>query len=135
LGDEAVEGFDIKADRICSAELDFDRLLELQSPQVKMKPLPKFPAIVRDLSLIVDEQILWSQLEQIIRSRAPRELEEIKFEAVYRGKPISAGKKSVTVSLRFRDEDGTLQHQTVDEWQQRILDELAAKVGAEIRLA
>ena len=135
LSDEAAEGFDIKADQICSAELNFDMLLEMGRPQVKMKPLPKFPAIVRDLSLIVGEQVQWSKLEQIIRSRAPQELEEIKFEGIYRGKPIPAGKKSVTVSLRFRDEDGTLQHQSVDRWQQEIFAELAARVGAEIRQA
>jgi phenylalanyl-tRNA synthetase beta chain len=135
LSNEVVGGFDIKADRICCAELNFDRLLELEPPQVKMKPLPKFPAIVRDLSLIVDEQVQWSQLEQIIRSSAPQELEEIKFEGIYRGKPIPAGKKSVTVSLRFRDEDGTLKHETVDGWQKKILDELTAKIGAEIRQA
>ena len=135
LRDEIVDGFDIKNSQIYCAELNFDRLLELESKQVRMKPIPKFPAMVRDLSLIVDEQIQWSQLERIIRSRAPQELEEIKFEGIYRGKPIPAGKKSVTVSLRFRDEDGTLQHQSVDVWQQEIFAQLAAKVGAELRQA
>jgi len=110
-------------------------LLELEPPQVKMKPLPKFPAIVRDLSLIVDEQVQWSQLEQIIRSSAPQELEEIKFEGIYRGKPIPAGKKSVTVSLRFRDEDGTLKHETVDQWEGKIVSALFNAAGAEIRKA
>lgn len=135
LSDDVVGGFDIKANQICAAELNFDRLLELEPPQVKMKPLPKFPAIVRDLSLIVDEQVQWSQLEQIIRSSAPQELEEIKFEGIYRGKPIPAGKKSVTVSLRFRDEDGTLKHETVDQWEGKIVSALFNAAGAEIRKA
>ncbi len=133
LNGEVVSGFDIKAEQICSAELNFDRLLELERGQIKMKPLPKFPAIVRDLSLIVDERVQWMQLEQIIHSKAPQELEGIKFEGIYRGRPIPVGKKSVTVSLRFRDEDGTLKHETVDDWQREIFAELAAKVGAEIR--
>ena len=102
---------------------------------MNVKPIPKFPAIIRDLSLIVDEPIQWSQLEQIIRSRAPQELEEIKFEGIYRGKPIPAGKKSVTVSLCFRDEDGTLKHETVDQWESRIVSSLSSAVGAEIRIA
>ena len=135
LKDEVVSGFDIKNSQIYCAELNFDKLLELESEQVRMKPIPKFPAIIRDLSLIVDERIQWVQLEQIIRSPAPQELEEIKFEGIYRGKPIPAGKKSVTVSLCFRDEDGTLQHQTVDNWQQKIVDELALKAGVQIRQA
>jgi phenylalanyl-tRNA synthetase beta chain len=135
LSDEVINGFDIKNRQICSAELNFDRLLELESEQVRARPIPKFPAIIRDLSLIVDERIAWSQLEEIIRSQSPRELEEIKFEGIYRGKPIAVGKKSVTVSLCFRDEDGTLQHQSVDAWQQEIFAQLAAKVGAELRQA
>ncbi|MGB8225556.1 MAG: phenylalanine--tRNA ligase subunit beta [Sedimentisphaerales bacterium] len=135
LSGEVIEGFDIKANQICAAELVFDSLLEMDRPTVKMKPLPKFPAIVRDLSLIVDEQIQWVQLEQIIRSNSPQELEEIKFEGIYRGKPIPAGKKSVTVSLRFRDEDGTLKHEIVDQWEGRIVSSLSSTVGAEIRKA
>lgn len=135
LSDEVVNGFDIKANQICAAELSFDRLLDLEPTQVKMKPLPKFPAIVRDLSLIVDERIQWQQLEQIIRSSAPQELEGIKFEGIYRGKPIPAGKKSVTVSLRFRDEDGTLNHETVDLWEGRMVSSLSDAAGAEIRKA
>ena len=135
LSNEVIAGFDIKANQICAAELNFDRLLEFKSQAVKMKPLPKFPAIIRDLSLIVDEQVQWVQLEQVIRSSAPQELEEIKFEGIYRGKPIPAGKKSVTVSLRFRDEDGTLKHETVDSWESRIVSSLSSAAGAEIRKA
>jgi phenylalanyl-tRNA synthetase beta chain len=135
LSGEVIEGFDIKANQICAAELNFDSLLEMDRPVVKMKPLPKFPAIIRDLSLIVDEQIQWIQLEQVIRSNSPQELEEIKFEGIYRGKPIPAGKKSVTVSLCFRDEDGTLKHETVDQWEGKIVSALSGAVSAEIRKA
>lgn len=135
LSNEVVGGFDIKSVQICCAELDFDMLLELESEKIKARPIPKFPAIVRDLSLILDEQVPWSQLEQIIHSCGPKELEKIKFDGIYRGKPIAADKKSVTVSLCFRDEDGTLQHETVDTWQTGIIDALASQVGAQIRLA
>jgi phenylalanyl-tRNA synthetase beta chain len=135
ISDKVIDGFDIKAPMICAAELNFDSLLELESEQVKAKPLPKFPAIVRDLSLIVDEQIQWEKLERIISSKSPQELEEIKFDGVYRGKPIPAGKKSVTVSLVFRDDDGTLEHQTVDNWQNDIVSALAEQIGAELRKA
>lgn len=135
INDKVVDGFDIKAGVICAAELNFDSLLELEPETIKAKPLPKFPAIVRDLSLIVDEQVQWEKLERIISSKAPQGLEEIKFEGIYRGKPIAAGKKSVTVSLRFRDEDGTLQHQTVDNWQNDIVSALADQIGAELRKA
>ena len=61
------------------------------------------------------------------------ELEDVEFVATYRGKPIETGKKSVTVSLRFRDEDGTLRHETVDGFESKIVESLSKKVGAELR--
>ena len=133
VNDKVVAGFDIKATQICAAELNFDSLQALEPEQIKAKPIPKFPAIVRDLSLIVDEQIRWEKLEQVIHSKSPQELEEIKFEGIYRGKPIPTGKKSVTVSLRFRDEDGTLKHDMVDGWENNIVSALAGVLGAELR--
>ncbi|TLN00565.1 hypothetical protein FDZ71_14320, partial [bacterium] len=51
----------------------------------------------------------------------------------YRGKSIPSGKKSVTVSLRFRDEDGTLTHETVDGFEKAIMDKLTESVGAQLR--
>jgi phenylalanyl-tRNA synthetase beta chain len=135
IKEQIITELGIKAAMVCAAEINFDILAELNAEQIRMKPLPKFPAIIRDLSLIVDEPIQWSKIEGVISTKAPQELEEVKFEGIYRGKPIPAGKKSVTVSLRFRDEDGTLQHQTVDGWQQNIFAELAAQIGAELRKA
>ncbi|MGD0784236.1 MAG: phenylalanine--tRNA ligase subunit beta [Sedimentisphaerales bacterium] len=133
IKDQIISELGIKASMVCAAEINFDVLAELEVTQMRMKPLPKFPAIIRDLSLIVAEPIQWRQIEEIIQSKAPQELEEIKFVGIYRGKPIPAGEKSVTVSLRFRDEDGTLQHSVVDAWQQQIMNALFAKVVANLR--
>ena len=52
---------------------------------------------------------------------------------IYRGKPIPAGKKSLTLSLQFRDEQGTLQHQTVDGFEKNIVTQLSADLKAELR--
>ncbi|OHB51526.1 MAG: phenylalanine--tRNA ligase subunit beta [Planctomycetes bacterium GWF2_41_51] len=133
LKDSILTTLDIKAPLVCAAEINFDMLLDLQPEQIKAKPLPKFPSIVRDLSLITDEQIQWSKIEEIVSSKAPAELEDLKFIGIYRGKPIPAGKKSVTISLCFRDEDGTLKHETVDTWQKDIVSALSSNIGAELR--
>ena len=133
--DQILSSLDIKAQLVCAAEINFDMLAQLNPEQIKAKPLPKFPAISRDLSLIVGEPVQWSQIETVVLSKAPQELEDFKFVGIYRGKPIPAGKKSVTVSLCFRDDDGTLQHQTVDSWQKDIISTLTAAVGAELRQA
>jgi phenylalanyl-tRNA synthetase beta chain len=113
--------------------LDFESLSALYSETIKVKPLPRFPAIVRDLSLVVDEQVRWSQIIKAVNENAPAELENVRFVGVYRGKSIPAGRKSVTLSLLFRDEDGTLTHDTVDGFQTEILKGLTESVGAELR--
>jgi len=127
--------FNLTEVEVCAAELDFDTLLTMAGAARTAKPIPRFPAITRDLSLIVDEGLTWTRITRAINTKAPSELEVTEFVGIYRGKPIPAGKKSVTISLRFRDEDGTLTHEVVDEFEKRILDELAAVLGAELRTA
>jgi len=117
------------------AELDFDALLELKAAPVKIRPIPRFPAIERDLSIVVSEEIAWANIAQAVEGSSPAELEDIRFVDIYRGKGISPGKKSVTLSLRFRDEDGTLTHETVDGYQAAIVASLNRAVAAELRTA
>jgi len=118
---------------IAAAELDFLTLLELQRGLETVRPIPRFPSITRDLSLILDEPITWQQIREAIDVAAPSELEHVAFVDIYRGKPIPPGKKSLTLSLRFRDEQGTLTHETVDAYEKTIVESLASKVHAELR--
>ena len=123
----------IEANEVCAAEVDFQALLAISGGAVKVKPIPRFPAIVRDLSLILDEKVQWGDITDAIRRKAPPELAGVEFGGIYRGKPIEAGKKSVTVSLCFRDEDGTLRHEIADTFQGQILEEIKKSLGAQLR--
>jgi len=125
--------FDFKDLAPCGAELDFEQLMAIQTGLIRLKPIPRFPAIERDLSIIVDDQIHWADIVEAVKSKAPAELEDIRFVETYRGKGISPSRKSVTLSLRFRDQDGTLTHDTVDQFQANIVDSLTDSVGAELR--
>ncbi len=125
--------FDFKDLWPCAAEMEFQALLALQSAAIKVKPLPRFPAIERDLSIILGENIRWADVIEAVKNKATDELEDIQFVGIYRGKGIGSGKKSITLSLRFRDEDGTLTHETVDHFQADIVETLAESVGAELR--
>jgi len=125
--------FDFKDVQPCAAEMDFESLLALQSDVIKVKPLPRFPAIQRDLSIIVDENVRWANVIDAVKNKATGQLEDIQFVGIYRGSGIGPGKKSITLSLRFRDEDGTLTHQTVDRFQADIVEALAESVGAVLR--
>jgi len=125
--------FDFKDLMPCGAELDFEELMALPGGPVRIRPIPRFPAIERDLSVLVAETVAWAQMVQAVRGVAPAALEDIRFVDLYRGKGIAPGAKSVTLSLRFRDEDGTLTHETVDQYQAAIVARLAQAVGAELR--
>ena len=120
---------------ICAGELDFERLLGLVGASVTVKPISRFPAITRDLSLIVDESVTWADIVAAINAKAPGELEGVGFTGIFRGKPVQAGKKSVTFSLKFRDDDGTLRHEIVDGFEGEILGELKGRTGGELRTA
>jgi len=127
------EKFDFKDLSPVAAELDLQSLLSLHKGAVKVKPIPRFPAIQRDLSIIVDEKTRWVDILDAVKKKASTELEDIQFVGIYLGKGIPSGKESVTLSLRFRDEDGTLTHETVDRFQADIVEGLNKSVGAELR--
>ena len=125
--------FDFKDISPAAAELKFQRLLALQTGAVKVKPIPRFPAIERDLSIIVDETVAWADITAAVEKKASSELEDIRFVGIYRGKGIPTGKKSVTLTLTFRDPDGTLTHEAVDHFQADIVDSLTQSIAAELR--
>jgi phenylalanyl-tRNA synthetase beta chain len=110
-----------------------EMLMSLARGAVKVRPIPRFPAIQRDLSIIVDEETRWSEIIKAVESKAPNELEDVRFVGIYRGKSIPSGSKSITLSLRFRDEDGTLTHETVDGFEAEIVRSLNESVSAELR--
>jgi phenylalanyl-tRNA synthetase beta chain len=125
--------FDFKDVTPSAAELDFELLSALQSGTVKVKPIPKFPAIERDLSIVIDEQVRWADIAAAVKKKSPNELEDVRFVGIYRGKGIPSGKKSLTLTLQFRDQDGTLTHETVDRFQADILKSLTESTGAQLR--
>lgn len=127
--------YDFKEILPCAVELEYEQLSALQSGAIEVKPLPRYPAIQRDLSIIVDDNICWADIIKAVNSKATVELENVQFVGIYQGKGIPSGKKSVTFSLRYRDEDGTLTHQKVDGFESDIVESLTASVGAVLRTA
>jgi phenylalanyl-tRNA synthetase beta chain len=83
----------------------------------------------------MNEDVPWADIESAVKRKSPDELEELQFVDIFRGKGIPEGKKSVTLSLSFRDANGTLAHEQVDSFEKTILNELTASVGAVLRTA
>jgi phenylalanyl-tRNA synthetase beta chain len=115
------------------AELDAAVLLSLWPPPKTSQPLPRHPAIERDLSIVVDENVAWAAVEQAVRAVNPALLEAIEYRGVYRGEQVGPGRKSLNFRLRFRDPDQTLRHEQVDSQMQAVVDTLQQQIAAELR--
>lgn len=115
------------------AELDFGVLLEHGNTKKSYHPLPKFPAVTRDLAMLCDESVEVGSIEEIIRQCGRSLIEEIKLFDIYKGKQIPTGKKSVAYSIVFRDPNKTLEEQDVNRVMDKILTRLEEKLSVELR--
>lgn len=118
---------------VAAAEIELPPLLEGAEPAPQLRPLPRFPSIERDLSLIVPEPTRFAQIEQAVRSANPQMLEEVRYVTTYRGKPLEPSSKSVTLNLLFRSPHGTLTGEQIDPAMRRIIDSAAQSLGATLR--
>lgn len=120
---------------VAVAEIDLEPLLAGFPPRALVKELPVFPPTERDLSLIVDEPVRWAQIEQAIGAAPPALMERLAFVTTYRGQPVPAGKKSVTLRMTFRATDRTLRDEEVNPSVDVLVKTLGDKVGATVRTA
>lgn len=116
-----------------AAELDFNTLYELYSEDVKYKQLPKYPAVTRDMAMLLDDGINVYEIEKIIKKCSGNILEGYKLFDVYKGAQIPHGKKSVAYSVTFRAEDRTLTDDEITEVFNKILSKLEKELGAQLR--
>ena len=128
---DVAERFEIEK-RVYVAEVDLDALRPLDKPFYGVKPLPKFPAVTRDIALVVDESVGAGTMMDTIR-KAAKNLEDVKLFDIYRGDKLGANKKSVAYSLVFRASDRTLTDQEIASAMEKILKALSENYQAEIR--
>lgn len=118
---------------VVGAELWLDVLTAAPVPRTTVSLLPQFPGIERDLSLLVPESTPWSSVAALVESCRLERCVGLDLVSVYRGKQVGAGRKSVTLRVRFRDESRTLRHEEVDPQMDRLAARAKADLGAEIR--
>ena len=119
--------------RHAAAAVNVGILLKRAGAARTYQPLPKFPAVQRDLSLVVDEPVAWRQIADVIDSVRQPAREAVRYVTTYRGKPIPAGRKSVTVSLTYRSDEGTLRGEDVDEMTDEVVQAISRRLGASLR--
>lgn len=116
------------------AELWLEPLIAGMRPVPTLVPLPKYPAVRRDLSLLVNETVRFAEIESVVRELKLDALEAVEFVTTYRGKPLEKGQKSVTIALAFRRPDGTLTSGEVDERVAAVTASAGARLGATLRV-
>ena len=115
------------------AEINFTKLFDLRLPDVTYTPLPKYPSVSRDLSLICDEAITVAQVEDVITAAAGKLLRGVKLFDIYRGTGVPEGKKSMAFSLEIRADDRTLTDTDSEGVVSKVLAALADKLNAVLR--
>ncbi len=116
-----------------AAELRFDALYESIGPEPIYQPLPKFPAVTRDIAVVCDQAVTVGALEECIRQGAKGLLKEVSLFDIYTGPGIPAGKKSVAFNLTLRSDDRNLTAEEADADVKNILELLEAQLGAVLR--
>ena len=129
---EVLENYDISR-RVYLAELNITKITKYARNNKKYVEIPKFPAVERDIAVIVDEQIEVGQIEKIITKKAKKLLESMNLFDIYRDEKIGHNKKSVAYALRFRDKNKTLQDEEINQVMENIISELEKQLGAELR--
>ena len=123
-------GFD---GEVYCAEINFTKAFQLRLPEPTFTPLPKYPAVSRDLALICDEEITVAQVEDVIVAAAGKLLRQVKLFDVYRGVGVPEGKKSLAFSLELRADDRTLTDADSEAVTAKVLSALAEKLNAVLR--
>ena len=114
-------------------EIDFSKAFAMILPEPTFTPLPKYPAVTRDLSLLCDEATTIAELENCITAAGGKLLRRVDLFDIYRGKGVAEGKKSVAFSLQLRADDRTLTDADSEGVTKKVLSALETKLGAVLR--
>lgn len=115
------------------AELDLSVVLANGQDHKEFSGLSRFPAVTRDLAVVIDESVAFGAIEKVVDDASLENLESLDFFDEYRGKQIPQGKKSLAFRLVFRAPDGTLKSEQVDAQITELTQRLESQVGAQVR--
>ncbi|MGD9560407.1 MAG: phenylalanine--tRNA ligase subunit beta [Oscillospiraceae bacterium] len=125
------EAFDIRP-RVVAADVDMDLLFAVRGGTPQYRPLPKYPALTRDLALVADDALPAAEIAAVIRAAGGSRLESLTLFDVYTGEKLGAGKKSLAYSLVLRDAGATLTDADADAIIAKVLKNLE-KLGVQLR--
>ena len=116
------------------AELNWTALMKvIKKSEVLYTEVPKFPAVSRDLALLVDNSVEFAQIEQIARQTEKKLLKKVELFDVYEGDKLPAGKKSYAVNFILQDEEKTMGDKQIDAIMQKLIANIKKQLNAELR--
>ena len=116
------------------ADFDWKELMKaIRSVKISYKEISKFPAVKRDLALLLDKNVQFAEIEKIAYETEKKLLKEVELFDVYEGKNLEAGKKSYAVSFLLQDESQTLNDKMIDKIMSKLVKNLEDKLGAKLR--
>jgi phenylalanyl-tRNA synthetase beta chain len=118
---------------VLAADLDLETLLADSVDNYPARPVSRYPAIVEDLAVIVDDAVPAADLEAAIVAAGGPRLAEVRLFDVFRGDQVGAGKKSLAYRLTYQSDEGTLTDKDAARMRQKILKNLEDKTGAVLR--
>lgn len=114
-------------------ELDVEKLIHHAGEFAQFKPLSRYPVVIRDSALLLDETIQAAEVMAIIQTSKMKSLEDVTLFDLYTGKGIPQGKKSLAIRVRYRDQEKTLTEEEVSKFHDKLIRSLCRQLGAEIR--
>ncbi|WP_455586345.1 phenylalanine--tRNA ligase subunit beta [Bacteroides sp.] len=128
-----LKAFDID-NEVYYADLNWKELMKaIRSVKISYKEISKFPAVKRDLALLLDKNVPFADIEKIAYETEKKLLKEVELFDVYEGKNLEAGKKSYAVSFLLQDETQTLNDKMIDKIMSKLVKNLEDKLGAKLR--
>ena len=115
-------------------EMNWTALMKLlRNKQVLFTEIAKYPAVSRDLALLIDQNVEFAQIEEIARQTEKKLLKKVELFDVYEGKNLPAGKKSYAVNFILQDAEKTMGDKQIDAIMQKLIANLKKQLGAELR--
>lgn len=128
---DVADNYEIET-RVYVAVLDLAEIIPYATFDIKYEGIAKYPAITRDISMVMKKDILAADIEAVIRDKGGRLLESYHLFDIYEGEQIEVGYKSMAYSIVFRDKEGTLKDEDINPVMKKILNGLA-QLGVELR--
>jgi phenylalanyl-tRNA synthetase beta chain len=129
---EVADNFECPA-KTYIAVLDVKPFIDNADMVRQHKSLPKYPAVSRDIAMLIKDEIMVKEIEAVIRQRGGKLIEEVRLFDVYRGDQVPAGMKSVAYTITFRSPDRTLVDEDVNKAMEKILNGLKTSLDATLR--